>query len=532
MATHSKTQRHIALPVAGGLITDLSPHLLPPGAWSDGHNIRSRNGLRRSPTALKLHEFTTCTDVMYFAQATKSGSIYLVFVGTDDAYSWGGGTESEITMTAGDFTGTRANRFTGGMLHGVLFLTNGVDAPVGWAGANLEALDWDSADTWADKGYFSYCMRPYKNQLVSLGWNDGATAYKQTVLWSHIADPNTLPATWDYSDYTNLAGFQPLAERDGDLVDGLVLRDSFMVYAQNAIYRMTFVPNDYQQIMSFENVSLAQGMLAKECAVEIDGRHIVLANDDVIIHDGQNIQSLVDKRIRRAIFANISSDYYERCLVVKNRAKEEVWVCVPSADSDGELDLAWVWNWRDDEWTSRDLPRNMTHMQAVVLPSGFGDDAWEDDAESWNDDTSAWGEGFYTPAAATMIACSTSYDSTKGTVLQIDGSYADVLGQAQGSSYATREGILLDGNATTRKVITEVVLTAEGGDVEVQVGASESANGAYTWTDAETWVCGTTRRIPFRSASGIYHAIKLTFADKEDSQVVSYMIGYRVGGLR
>lgn len=493
--------------------------------------VRGR-AVHRSPSGLYISD--AGVDTPYFILPITVGEDRLVLVaGQTDAATWNGLAWTEVTPIAGDFTGSFRHRWTGGVFHGVPVMSNGFDPPVGLTGSNFEALDWDTSSTWADKGYTSLCLRPYKNMLVSLGWDDGVDTFRQTVLWSTVADPNTLPISWEFSDLTNFAGYQPLAERDGDLVDGVGLRDSLIVYAQGAIYRMTFVPQDVQQIMNFTNVSLAQGMLAKHCAVELDGRHVVLANDDVIMHDGMTITSIIEQRRRAALFSRISTGFYDRCQVVLIRSREEVWICIPATESiSGELTEAHVWNWRDDAWSVRELPPGTRFISDAVIPVEYGNDLWGLDEESWLADTTTWGGGFYAPQSRKVFSVNDAYDTVSASLVQMDGSYSDALGVEQGASYVSREGIVLSGSPDRRRMVVAVELDLDGGTATVEVGASEAPDGPYTYVTAGVWTPGTTRDLPVRGPSGFYHAIRVTFNEKADTRLSQYRLRYIEQGLR
>jgi hypothetical protein len=78
-----------------------------------------------------------------------------------------------------------------------------------------------------------------------------------------------------------------------------------------------------------------------------------------------------------------------------------------------------------------------------------------------------------------------------------------------------------------RKHVVEVVLEATGGDITVQIGAADGAEVSaedYTWGEILTWTPGTTRRMRYRSPSGLYHGLRLTFASDANTDVQRYML--------
>jgi hypothetical protein len=226
---------------AVGVISDTDPVLLPPNAWTAAENVRFSNNEAAKITG---HSNVATPSVAPYTlvPVVKGTTAYWVYAGLAKAYSWDGTNHTNITrQTTGvdvDYTGAISDYWNGGVLNGVLVLNNGKDAPQMWISTKLEALSWDSGNTWAAKGYTAKVIRPYKNFLVALDWNNGTTDYPRTVYWSNRADPNTVPSDWDYADPANDSGTAELAATPGWVLDGEQLRDAFAIYKEDAIHLM------------------------------------------------------------------------------------------------------------------------------------------------------------------------------------------------------------------------------------------------------------------------------------------------------
>ena len=114
---------------------------------------------------------------------------------------------------------------------------------------------------------------------------------------------------------------------------------------------------------------------------------ISLTADDVVVNDGVGITSIINKRMRRALFNAIDTTYYNRSFVVHNPSKSEMWVCIPEVGQTSAT-LAYVWNVKENTWTVRDLP-NVTFANAGMI-SLAASNTWDADSGAWDDDASLW----------------------------------------------------------------------------------------------------------------------------------------------
>lgn len=330
----------------------------------------------------------------------------------------------------------RPNQWTSTVLGGIPILNPGnlVDPPQQWnldAGARLRTLDnWPA-------GWFCKSLRTYKSFLVALGNTDDRGSLPLLVKWSAAAEPGAVPATWDGSDRTREAGEADLAEGGDPIIDGLQLRDSFMIYKEQSVWRMDYVGGEYT--MRFQKVLGVSGAMNRNCVVELDGWHFVLTGSDVVIHDGQTATQVLDKQARRALFQDMDVDAQDRAFVFKNPFLNEVFICYASVGY-SVPNRALVWNYKDKTVAYRDLP-SVHHANYGPVASVSGD-TWESDNDPWSSDMTLWNGPAFTPDTVRVLMAS---DGGKLQMLDASASFDGAMPAAflerRGLSYGTPEQV-------------------------------------------------------------------------------------------
>ena len=393
-----------------------------------------------------------------------------------------------------NFTGTRDDRWTGGVLGGVLVLNNGVDAPQYWTGTNaLRTLPaWDATHT-------AQVLVPFKSYLVALDITKGFTRYPNMVKWSSAAVPGSLPASWDETDVTIDAGEVDVAETPDYLVDALQLGDTLILYKQRSAYVMRLIGQPY--IFQVQKLPGDAGMLSRGCAVATPLGHVVLTAGDVVLNTGSGMQSIADGQVRRAIFSNFSTEHYKRAFVTSNPQKNEVLVCYPSADST-DCDIAMVWNWKSQTWGQRDITG--THYGATGQIDEVAISSWDSDDESWELDTSSWSEDPYSPNESRLLLAQTARIGAFDVSSSDDG--VNAL-----SGTLERTGMWIDDsdvNKLLRSVIPRIEAT-KGAVVTVQAGANDMPGEAVRWSDAVSFTVGQDLRA-YTFAQGKYLGLRIS----------------------
>ena len=494
-----------------GINKDISAYELPDDKWSDGNNIHFDNDRTSkvrghqqvfgtpSVTPYWLLPYNTITaDYWIYPSLTK---IYRV--STSGATT----THEDVTRTTvGDYSATADGGWNGGVLGGVAIVNNGVDVPqmMGTAATDFAALsNWLASTT-------TKVIRPFKRFLVALDTTESSTRYPFRVRWSHPAEGGTVPVTWSASDDTKDAGYVDLSQTNGFVIDALPLGDSNIIYKEDSVWSMTYEGG--QSIFGFRQIFSDAGILGRDCVQSFDSQHFVVSEDDVYTHNGQQKQSVVDTVIRDELFNSMHPEYKTRTFVAADREKNEMWICFPSTSSTGAADKAFVWNWRNNSWTIRDLPQANFISWGVVDTVSTTD--WSETGE-WNTDTESWDS----PLKPSLLIASAS-----NTKLYTLGGSDVFRAWVQKSDMTLGHG----GVKSLSRIKPRVTGT---GSVDFYVGAEMLPHQGMTWKGPYTFTSGVHSEIAVRG-TGTYIGVRVETTDDKEWTLENLEIHWKPQGTR
>lgn len=480
----------ITLPVGGGIVADEVSHELAENVCTDGNNVRFMDGYVRKTEGYAATLTTPVVVPYHIANLQNSGNNYWVHVGLTSAYSDNGITQTNITGTA--LTGTANQKITSCVLGGVLIINNQADRPKYWAGSgNLANLTgWTST-------HRCKALRSFKNYLIALNITKGSNNYASMVKWSHAAAPGFIPDSWDENDTTRDAGELDVAETDDEIVDGLALGNTFIIYKQRSCYGMQYLGNN--SIFRVFKLPGGFGALTQNCVADTPNGHVVLTNGpDVIRHYANEPQSIIQGKWRKWLADNIDPSSYYNSFVACNRDKSEVWVCIPTTGNTYP-NVALIWNWNDDTWTKISIP-NLTHAHfGTYLQSEVSFDY----ENVLTFDT--WEEPFESIDVSTRLLASSA---DQKLYLMDEGDTAD------GSNFTatfSRVGLSF-GDPDTRKLHRGVTLRVDadaGTSLTVEGASSDDIEGPYSYASGVTYTVGTSRKADFM-VSGRFVGYRVT----------------------
>ncbi len=511
----------VRVPQAGsiGVIKDLSQHELPNNAWSDARNVRFLDG-----AAYQFYGHGEVYNSPSFAPqhvlpCTVSGSRYWIYTTASKIFcvtnTGGTAVHTDITHLT-PRTGV-ANQWTSTLLSGIPILNAGDGtAPMSWS-LNTASKFVDLANWPASTSCKS--IRAFKNYLIALNVTKSGTNYPYMVKWSHTADPGTVPVTWDPTDATKDAGETDLAEGYDPIVDGLQLRDSFMVYKENSCWRMDFTGGTY--VFRFSKVLGASGALNRNCIVEVDGMHVVLGGNDVFVHDGQSAESVLDKQTRRYLFQNIDVNGAGLCFVFKNPFFNEVFICYPSIGST-YCDMAMVWNYKDKTVSFRQIP-NLNHANYGPVDNSLAGN-WNQDSAPWDSDLTLWDGPDFVPSTSRTILASAN---TKLYMMDSSSSFDGVIP----SAYLERRGLSLGAPEGIKLVrgIRPRIQGNTGQTVNIKIGTSNDPFTDPTWGPTMAHTIGSTVANDC-FVSGRYIAVRFETGTAYQWRLDSYDLDVAEGG--
>lgn len=494
-----------------GTNKDVQPHELPDNAWSDGANMRFRNGhMERMKGEQQI--FATPTQAPYWLQAYyQGGNRWWVHAGLTGIFADNGTTRKDITPTSPP-TGAIDDRYTGGVLNGVLVANNGKDEPWYWGGGSgtMQTLTgWNVQHRAAS-------IRPFKNVLVALNitknWSTTKDNYPHMVKWSDVADPGTVPGSWDHTDKTKLAGEIDLSEEPSLMVDQLPLGDVNVIYKENSMYAMQATGG--MDVFRFQRLPGNVGALARGCIASTPKGHVVLTHGDVILHSGQGPRSIINGRLRSWLWKTIDDTSRGRAFVCTNPQMKEVWVCFPELGATA-CTMAAVWNWDDDTWAIRTMA-NTTYGATGQL-SDIATRQWAQQNYAWDDASAAWNENELSESQERLVLCSAA------PVI----SAADVTGTRNGAAYTSfveRLGLTF-GDASLRKTVRGCRMRIDGAvgtRIQIELGGSDNPETGYSWSEPFAYTVGQT---PYnqidRFASGRFIGVRVMSLDNQPWRVTS-----------
>jgi hypothetical protein len=462
-----------------GMIFDRKSHELPPEAFSSIRNCRCSNG--------DLYSTFGYTQIMgtplhagYYLTSTVdvADQVLWAYAGTAKISATDGTTHSDITRLAGDYTGTDAALWNGGNFGGITILNNGVDVPQAWINPALATKLVNLANWPAST--FAKVVRPLGRFLVALDVTVSGVRKSQLVKWSDEADIGSVPSTWDPTDATKKAGEWPLLETEGPCIDLLPLGERGIIYKSDSIHTMTRTAGVF--VWAFKKV-FNVGLLGQRCAAEWEGKHICATQDDVVIHDGFQMTSLINEKMRNWFAGRVDLTNAFRSYLGFNYAENEVWVCVPESGQKYP-NVALIINMKDGTCVVQDLP-GYAHVDWGRPPGAS--QTYDSFTIPFDSMVGYFGQSTANAARKRMIGISP--DAVK--IFLLDSGFT-----ANGTPFTSRAerlGLAVVGQTrsgepksdfTVKKLVTEIMpkLTmVSGTSVKFYVGMQERIDGAVLW---------------------------------------------------
>lgn len=490
----------VTIPQIGsvGVVRDVQPHELPLSGLSDAQNVRFSAG-NAGRIAGETKVFNTPAITPYYVQVYHTNNKkFVVYAGTSAVYADEG---LPVDITGPALTGGPGDRWTGGVLNGVLVMNNGADVPMFWGGnpaLNLAALTgWDAA--WRCRS-----IRPFKNYLISMHLTKSTQVYPHMVKWSAAADPGTVPASWNAADPSIDAGEIDLSETSGVIVDGLQMGDNFVIYKTDSMYAMTYIGGQY--IWQFRRLPGEVGALAPGCVCNIPKGHLVLTVGDVVVHNGMGPDSILTNKMRAWLFDTMDEQNASRSFVVSNPALNEAWVCFPERGQD-VCTKALIWNWVDNTFSIRQL-NNVTYGTSGQYEY-TSVDPWQTDTQAWEDDTTFWAQSDIPANQSRFLLCSTA-PALLGTDVGSDFDGVPFTAKIE------RVGLSVDAPDRVkllRSIYPRVDGTTTGGTVYIQAAGAMDVEGVYEWSDPVPFVIGSTYKADL-FASGRFLGYRIYTTDR------------------
>lgn len=479
---------------------DLSPYDMPTNMFTDVQNVRF---LDRKAGSIKGHAqvLGTPSATPYWAISWTQGSDDLWIYGTlTNLYKIDGVTHSSVTRSSGAYTtlsGTE-NNWQGGVLGGVLVCNNGLDVPQSFTqgGSQFTDLpDWPAT-------LLCKTIVPFKNHLVALNLTDSGTALPFSLRWSDAIPEGAATNgadTWNTASTASESGQASIGGTKGHLLNAVQLANELIIYKEDSIYSLNYVGGTFT--FEIREKFKDTGLFARDAVIDLgDGRHVLMATNDVMMHNGNELRSIIDDKVKTFLFSEIDTTYYYKTFLAHNKNKNEVWICYPATNApSGFPNRALIWNYRDDTWTVRELPGTNFIAKGIVNPELTN--TWTASTNTWANSTLAWGATEYNPTIDSMLMCGTV--DTKFYLIDYGTTF-------DGTSFTTimeRVG-LHAGRTDAIKSVTRLYPRIEGtGTVTISVGGEIDPYAGVVYADPVVFTIGQDNKVDCR-VRGRYIAVK------------------------
>lgn len=472
---------------APGFVPDAPELALPAGAWTDNRNVRYRDGAVEKCRGY-VQALGNLSATAIFAAPISDGTNYFWSYGSNTVmYATDGSTHANITgaITLG---ATDDLGFTGGAFHGFMLVNDGAAIPQSWSPSL--GNDLISLTAWPAVTLTCKVLRPFKDFVFALRVTDSGDFNPRLLRWSDKAGQGALPLSWDFSDPTNQAGINELGQTHDLLIDALPLRDSLIVYKEFHTWIADYIGGG--DIFGFRQVFSQLGMLTENCAAAFGSSHVVLSDQDLVLHNGNDARSLADRRTRRWLFNRINSNRFKRSFVVADYRNREIKVCFPESGFDWP-NLALVWNWAEDTFHVKELGGPKTFAATGIIPGTAV--SFDTDTGTFDEAPGTFDEETYNPFLTRVLFL----DSAAQRAYQNDTG-EDFNGVPM-TCYATRAGLAITKDLSRLKRIKRLfpqVIGTAGDVLRFYVGARSSQQAATTWTGPYNFTIGTDYKIDLR----------------------------------
>lgn len=495
-----------------GINSDLMPWDLPGDFLTELSNIRiSRSKLSPFGGEVRWADLPVDFEPGLVMYVNSSQGTFWLIAGLDKVYVYDGSTFTNISSLAGYVSISEEDLWNGCMLSNIPIINNVNSFPEYWPQQNVSTkliyLPWDATNTWADVNQSCRILRSHKQFLFAMDLSIDGLEVVDGVRWSAPADIAGVPNSWDEFDVTNVAGLTTLGGAGGRIIDGLSLRDAFVVYREGGVSVFDYIGGQF--VWQIRNFTTTNGLISKNCIVEVKGKHLFIGNGDILVNDGNSIESLMQNRLRKRFLSDYDPDNASNSYAVKNDVAKEVWFCIPQTGRTYPS-VAYIYNWEDDTWSIRDIPEGPS---CGYGPQAVTQETWASVVDTYENTVSIWSKRTSSPLNDTVVAVikqATPSGGESGRITVLDSNLAPV--DAPYSSTIERLGFALEGlnNVTT---ITRIYPHIRGpGSVFIRLGSQDYPGASVRWKQPVLFDPNTDRKVDIRT-TGELHCYRIYSID-------------------
>ena len=512
-----------------GMVRDISDTVLPLEQWTYLEGVRCQNGKLKRFGGIENVGLTIDlepTGIFQYRRGDEANGLFFV----DDESIWftRGSTPVDVTGPSGPYSAS-PNSWTFTNFNGVPILNNIEDLP---QSAETEPFTTvDDLSNWPAT-WLATSIRSFKTLLIALNLKISGVEKPHQFAHSNIVeDPFNVPSDWDVADPESVAGIDVLADSEGPIVDGLKLREVFVIYKDRQAYVLTLGGSNVFTIVP----TFTKGLIALNCAVEINTpegpKHFCVGQEDIYLSSGYMEESLTNDRLSIWFYGEITVGLESHVHVKHHQSQGEVWVMFPRGEGATGCTHALVYTYRANKpgFTLFSLYEGVT----TVEPSLFNiaeevDGSWDADSDTWDSDPSRW-DAY--PATFNVGRLTAVKDGAMIYVDQSDTPDTDAIIERTGLAVVGKDyrGALTY-DPDVYKLVNDFWPRFSGsGSVQVEVPVQELPDGAVTYLGPWTFDVGDKRTPPVY-AQGNLIGLRIESLDNGNWQMIGYDLDIEVAG--
>lgn len=502
-----------------GMIADQPGWNLPPGSQTDARNFRFRDGAAEKVNGYSQILGDLSVTASFVATITDGTNVFYTYANSGNVYATDGTTHALVSTIS--YSATTDLGWTGGHYHGYMLLCDGVLDPQTWSPSlTNKVAGMDSTAGWPASTKCKV-IRPFRDFIVALRVTESGVYNPRLLRWSESAQAGNLPQSWDYTDPGNDSGRTELGQTTDLLVDCLPLRDINMVYKENHAWRMEYIAGP--DVFSFRQAFSEVGMLSEGCGAAFREHHFIVSDHDVVVHDGVQARSVIEKEMRQWLFSSLDSDNAKRSFVVPDFRNREMLFCFPE-QGQSFANLALVWSWQENNCYVRELGNLMAHGVTGLLPSQSAT-SFDALTETFDEQANAFDDQTYnaTELYPILVDSAARKAYQLGNGFSFDGSLL--------TAYMERQLLSIDGNIDNYKRVLRIYPKVEGGNGRVfgvYVGTRDNINDSVSYS-VQVFTIGTDYKVDFLLSGRVFD-IKFEYAGSGSFRIYGYDIEWLEDG--
>ncbi len=413
------------------------------------------------------------------------------------------------------------------MLGSIPIINNIQHVPEYWSPQDvnqiLQPLDFSAGNSWADVAKSFKVIRSHKTFLFALNLVEGGIEMPNSYRWSHPADLNGLPYTWDPTDLASIASIEQIAGDSGAIVDGLSLRDSFCIYSERSITILDSGNSEF--VFRARELSSTYGLINDKCIVEVAGVHYFISDDDILRNDGNTVTSIMFDLIQDRFRSLVSKTAFNRSYVELNTKNKEIYFCLPEGSATYP-NTAYVYNYANNVWSFMTLPDNMAHMRfGSIAESSAPPLTYASVTDTHNTTNLTYNsQSESSPFTFDLVGL-----INNGDLVYINPD-TNSLGLPTNTVFE-RTDIPLEGNNKVTTLLSVYPHIESTSPLLIQFGSQDYANAPVSWKPAIIYSPSVDRKIDFRT-TGSLHAYRLSSIDGGSIEYSGMTLEYASSGGR